>query len=302
MSHPINVAAIQHAYLGSKQATLDKTCELITQAAKSGSELICLQELHCHAYFCQQQDPAYFDLAEPINGESARQLGSLAAQLNIVLVISLFEQRGNGVYHNSAIVFDKSAEPAGIYRKMHIPDDPGFNEKYYFTPGDEDIGFTPIQTSVGCLGVLICWDQWYPEAARIMALKGADILIYPTAIGFDPSDEQAEKQRQLNAWISVQKGHAVANHLPVIAINRIGHEPCPANRTQGIDFWGNSFICDAQGDILAQGEQQTEEILQCRLDLDKTEQLRRIWPFFRDRRIDAYKDILKRSTLADKKS
>lgn len=290
----LNVAAIQQAYLGNKEDTLKRTCELIKQAANSGSELICLQELHAGAYFCQQQLLENFDLAETLDGEIATTLGGLAEKLGIVLVVSLFEKRGVGVYHNTALVFDKSSKIAGIYRKMHIPDDPGFNEKFYFTQGDVELGFEPIKTSVGKLGVLICWDQWYPEAARIMALKGADILIYPTAIGWEPNDDEAEKQRQLDAWICVQRGHSVANHLPVIAINRIGHESDPLQQHDGIDFWGNSFITGAQGEMLAKACDKKECVLQQQIDLNKTQELRKIWPFFRDRRIDAYAPILKR--------
>lgn len=295
----LKVAAIQHTYLvnkegGNKKDTLMRTGKLIEQAAQSGSQLICLQELHAGSYFCQQQLIENFDLAEELNGETATYLGELAEKLGIVLVASLFEKRGVGVYHNTALVFDKSKKIAGIYRKMHIPDDPGFNEKYYFTPGDAELGFEPIQTSVGKLGVLVCWDQWYPEAARIMALKGAEVLIYPTAIGWEPNEKDDEKQRQLDAWITVQRGHAVANHLPVIAINRIGHESDPLNQHDGIDFWGNSFITGAQGEILAQACDKKECVLQQDINLSKTQELRKIWPFFRDRRIDAYAPILKR--------
>ncbi len=289
------VAALQQAWHDHKTATLDRTRALIQDAARQGAQLICLQELHTGPYFCQHQSADLFDLAEPLDGPTAQCLGELANELNVVIVGSIFERRGSGVYHNTALVFDKSTELAGFYRKMHIPDDPGFYEKYYFSPGDSGApGFLPVDTSVGKLGVLVCWDQWYPEAARLMALAGADILIYPTAIGWEPEEEDDENQRQTDAWITVQRGHAVANNLPVVAINRIGHEPDPSGVTTGIRFWGNSFICGGQGEFLAQADQTSETVLLADIDRNRTEQLRRIWPYFRDRRIDAYQDLTKR--------
>ncbi|WP_419810626.1 carbon-nitrogen hydrolase [Bacterioplanoides sp.] len=291
----IRVAALQQAFIQDKTTTLNKTAQLVRQAADQGAELICLQELHAGPYFCQHQAADLFDLAETLDGKTAQLLGKLAAELNIVIVGSIFERRGKGVYHNTAIVFDRSTELAGFYRKMHIPDDPGFYEKYYFIPGDaEEPGFQPIETSIGKLGVLVCWDQWYPEAARLMALADADILIYPTAIGWEPEEEAAENERQKEAWITVQRGHAVANNLPVVAINRIGYEADPSQVTAGIDFWGSSFICGGQGEFLAHANHQQEAVLVADVDLNRSEQLRRIWPYFRDRRIDAYADLLKR--------
>jgi len=294
-TRPLRVAAIQQAWHGSKDATLDRTEALIREAATSDAQLVCLQELHAGPYFCQHQAAELFDLAEPLDGPTAQRLGQLADELNIVIVGSIFEKRGTGVYHNTALVFDCSPELAGFYRKMHIPDDPGFYEKYYFIPGDADEpGFQPIETSVGKLGVLVCWDQWYPEAARLMALAGADILIYPTAIGWEPGEDADENERQTDAWITVQRGHAVANNLPVVSINRVRHEADPTSVTDGILFWGNSFICGGQGEFLAQADRESETVLMADLDMNRTEQLRRIWPYFRDRRIDAYGDLSKR--------
>lgn len=294
-AHNVRIAAIQQAWHGSKDATLDRTEALIREAATSDAQLVCLQELHAGPYFCQHQAAELFDLAEPLDGPTAQRLGQLAGELNIVIVGSIFEKRGTGVYHNTALVFDRSPELAGFYRKMHIPDDPGFYEKYYFIPGDADEpGFQPIETSVGKLGVLVCWDQWYPEAARLMALAGADILIYPTAIGWEPEEDAAENERQTDAWVTVQRGHAVANNLPVVSINRVRHEADPSGVTDGILFWGNSFICGGQGEFLAQADRESETVLMADVDMSRTEQLRRIWPYFRDRRIDAYGDITKR--------
>ena len=291
----LRIAAIQQAWHGSKKATLDRTENLIRQAASRQAQLVCLQELHTGPYFCQHQSAELFNLAEPLDGETAQRLGQLAEELNLVIVGSIFEKRGTGIYHNTALVFDKSQTLAGYYRKMHIPDDPGFYEKYYFIPGDaEEPGFRPIKTSVGKLGVLVCWDQWYPEAARLMALAGADILIYPTAIGWEPDEDAEENERQTQAWITVQRGHAVANNLPVVAINRIAYEPDPTDVTDGILFWGNSFICGGQGEFLAQADRESETVLMADLDMNRTEQLRRIWPYFRDRRVDAYDDLTKR--------
>jgi len=285
-------ALIQQSCGDDKQANLDKTAALVRRAAASGAALIVLQELHAGPYFCQIEDPALFDLAEPIPGDSSRFIADLARELGVVIVASLFERRAAGLYHNTAVVFETDGEIAGIYRKMHIPDDPGFYEKFYFTPGD--LGFTPIQTSLGTLGVLVCWDQWYPEAARLMALAGADLLIYPTAIGWDPADTDAEKQRQQDAWVTVQRGHAVANGLPVLAVNRVGFEASSQQPETGIQFWGNSFVAGPQGEILAQASVDQEEVLLVDVDLKRSETVRRIWPFLRDRRIDAYADITKR--------
>ncbi|WP_152206861.1 carbon-nitrogen hydrolase [Marinobacter changyiensis] len=295
----LQVAAIQQTGSSDKQTSLATTERLVRKAAGDGARLIVLQELHTTLYFCQTEDTAIFDLAEPIPGPTSERLSLLAAELGIVLVGSIFERRMNGVYHNTAVVFETDGAIAGIYRKMHIPDDPGFYEKFYFTPGDAVFnngisGFTPIDTSVGRLGVMVCWDQWYPEAARLMALAGAELLIYPTAIGWDVTDEPAEQARQLDAWVTVQRGHAVANNLPVIAPNRIGIEAQPNGQGDGIRFWGNSFICGPQGEVLARADDSSETILSVTLDRNRSESIRRIWPYLRDRRIDAYSDILKR--------
>lgn len=295
----INIAAIQQACSSDKAASLAVTEKLMREAAANGADLIVLQELHATLYFCQTEDTSVFELAEPIPGPTSQRLSDLARELSIVLVGSIFERRMNGVYHNTAVVFEKDGSMAGMYRKMHIPDDPGFYEKFYFTPGDAQFndgrsGFTPIETSVGRLGVLVCWDQWYPEAARLMALAGAEILIYPTAIGWDETDEPDEQARQLDAWVTVQRGHAVANNLPVVAPNRVGTEPDPSGHSDGIRFWGNSFICGPQGEFLARGDDSSECILAVALDRNRSESVRRIWPYLRDRRIDAYGDILKR--------
>lgn len=251
-----------------------------------------LQELHNSLYFCQTEDVNNFDLAEPIPGPSTDFYGELARKLGIVLVTSLFEKRAAGLYHNTAVVIEKDGTIAGKYRKMHIPDDPAYYEKFYFTPGD--IGFHPIDTSVGRLGVLVCWDQWYPEAARLMALQGAEMLIYPTAIGYESSDTEAEQQRQREAWTTVMRGHAVANGLPVIAVNRVGHESDPSEQTGGIQFWGSSFVAGPQGELLYRASDNEEESIILNIDLDHSEQVRRWWPFLRDRRIDEYKDLTKR--------
>lgn len=295
----VKVAAVQQACSADKQASLDTSERLIRQAAVQGAQLVVLQELHATLYFCQTEDPAVFDLAEPIPGPTSRRLSQLAAELGIVLVGSVFERRMNGVYHNTALVWDSDGSTAGLYRKMHIPDDPGFYEKFYFTPGDATFndgrsGFTPVNTSLGRLGVMVCWDQWYPEAARLMALAGAELLIYPTAIGWDTTDEPGEQARQLEAWVTVQRGHAVANGLPVIAPNRIGTEAAPSGTSSGIRFWGNSFICGPQGEFLARGDDSSETVLMAEIDRHHSESVRRIWPYLRDRRIDAYGDILKR--------
>ncbi|KXX65779.1 carbon-nitrogen hydrolase [Marichromatium gracile] len=283
---PLTIALVQQADQGGLEANLDACATACRAAAAEGAQLVLLQELHNGPYFCQQEDPALFDLAEPIPGPSTAYLGALAAELGVVIVGSLFERRAPGLYHNTAVVLDSDGRLAGRYRKMHIPDDPGYYEKFYFTPGD--LGFTPIDTSVGRLGVLVCWDQWYPEAARLMALAGAELLLYPTAIGWDPRDEPAEQTRQLDAWMTVQRGHAVANGLPVAACNRIGFEPDPAAGGAGARFWGNSFVCGPQGELLARAGADRAETLIVTIDRARSETVRRIWPFLRDRRIDAY--------------
>ncbi|MDD2582481.1 MAG: carbon-nitrogen hydrolase [Desulfuromonadaceae bacterium] len=289
---PLKVALIQQKCSTCRDENLARTARLVRQAAESGAQLVVLQELHTSTYFCQVESPALFDLAEPIPGPSTDTLGRLAGELGVVIVASLFERRAAGLYHNTAVVLENDGSIAGIYRKMHIPDDPGFYEKFYFTPGD--LGFNPIKTSVGTLGVLVCWDQWYPEAARLMALAGADLLIYPTAIGWDPKDTVEEQQRQYDAWVTVQRGHAVANGLPLLAVNRVGFENSPQQQDAGIQFWGGSFAAGPQGEILAEASQENEEIVQVEIDYTRSEQVRRIWPFLRDRRIDKYGDLLKR--------
>jgi N-carbamoylputrescine amidase len=291
MSNILRVALLQERDHGSVAANLDAIEAGLRDAAAKGAQLVLLQELHNGPYFCQHESTAEFDRAEPIPGPSTVRIGALAAELKLVVVASLFERRAAGLYHNTAVVFDRAKDICGKYRKMHIPDDPAFYEKFYFTPGD--LGFEPVQTSVGKLGVLVCWDQWYPEAARLMALAGADLLLYPTAIGWDPADDAAEKSRQRDAWITVQRGHAVANGLPLLACNRIGHEGAP-DGGRGIDFWGSSFIAGPQGEILAQASTEKPELLIVDIDRTRSEAVRRIWPFLRDRRIDAYGDLLKR--------
>ena len=266
--------------------------ENVTDLARRGAELIILSELHNSLYFCQVEDVNNFDLAETIPGPSTDFFGELARRLGVVMVISLFEKRAAGLYHNTAVVIEKDGTIAGKYRKMHIPDDPAYYEKFYFTPGD--LGFHPIQTSVGKLGVLVCWDQWYPEAARLMALQGADLLIFPTAIGYETSDTPEEQQRQRTAWTTVQRGHAVANGLPVVTVNRVGFEPDPSGQTKGIQFWGSSFVAGPQGELFYQASDDDEESLVLDIDLGHSEQVRRWWPFLRDRRIDEYGDITKR--------
>ncbi len=288
----LNVAMIQQNCGDCREDNLAKTVRMIRTAAAAGAQLVVLQELHASTYFCQVESPTLFDLAETVPGPATALLGSLAGELGVVIVASLFERRAPGLYHNTAVVFEKDGAIAGIYRKMHIPDDPGFYEKFYFTPGD--LGFNPVKTSVGTLGVLVCWDQWFPEAARLMALAGADLLIYPTAIGWDPNDTVDEQQRQRDAWVTVQRGHAVANGLPVIAVNRVGFESSVEQPDAGIRFWGGSFTAGPQGEILAEASVETEEIVQVEIDLARSERVRRIWPFLRDRRIDAYGDLLKR--------
>jgi len=302
----LKVAAVQQQVSSAdKLLNLQTSSELVRQAATQGAQLVVLQELHTTHYFCQTQDPALFDLAEPLDGPARQHLEQLAKELNIVLVGSIFEKRAEGIYHNTALVFDGQAGLKGIYRKMHIPDDPGFCEKFYFTPGDSlpnSAAFAPIQTSLGRLGVLVCWDQWYPEAARLSALQGADILIYPTAIGWDPADSPQEQQRQREAWTIIQRSHAVANHLPVIVANRTGFEKYPnaakSAHNSGIEFWGQSFICGQQGEFLAIAQTNDQGPLLAELDLSRTSRLRRIWPYFRDRRIDSYKGLQSRYLVA----
>ena len=283
---------IQQHNTADKKYNMQRLAESIKALASEGAELIILQELHNSLYFCQFENVNNFDLAEPIPGPSTEIFRSLAKELGVVIVTSLFEKRAAGLYHNTAVVFDTDGNIAGKYRKMHIPDDPAYYEKFYFTPGD--LGFEPIQTSIGKLGVLVCWDQWYPEAARLMALQGAEMLIYPTAIGFESSDESAEQQRQREAWTTVQRGHAVANGLPVVAVNRVGHETDPSGMTGGIEFWGSSFVAGPQGELLYRASDHEEERKVIDIDLAHSEQVRRWWPFLRDRRIDKYTDIVKR--------
>jgi len=271
---------------------IGRLCDGVRDLAKRGAQLIVLQELHNTLYFCQVEDVNHFDLAESIPGPSTTVYGQLAKELGIVLVTSLFERRAAGLYHNTAVVFEKDGTIAGKYRKMHIPDDPAYYEKFYFTPGD--LGFKPIETSVGKLGVLVCWDQWYPEAARLMALQGAELLVYPTAIGYEHSDTREEQERQRMAWQTVMRGHAVANGLPVVAVNRVGHEPDPSGQTQGIQFWGTSFVCGPQGDIYYEACTDDEESVIVNIDMERAEQVRRWWPFLRDRRIDTYGAITRR--------
>ncbi len=286
----LKVCAIQQACNLEKSVNLDYSIHQIEKAAKQQVDLVVLPELHCGPYFCQTEDTAVFDQAETIPGPTTKLLSDVAKRNDIVIVSTLFEKRAPGLYHNTAVVFDKDGGIAGLYRKMHIPDDPGYYEKFYFTPGD--LGFTPITTSIGKLGVLICWDQWFPEAARLMSLAGAELLIYPTAIGWDLQDDDAEKQRQLDAWMTIQRSHAIANGLPVISCNRTGFEASP-DRQNGIQFWGNSFIAGPQGEMLVSaGHQQT--LLIHELDFIRSQQVRNIWPFFRDRRIDAFTDLNKR--------
>ncbi|KAA6182898.1 carbon-nitrogen hydrolase [Thiohalocapsa marina] len=310
MPQILKLALIQHALRADPDfdpgRNLDACIDACRRAAASGCRLVLLQELHNGPYFCQQETVERFDLAEPVPGPTTRRLGAVAAELGIVIVGSLFERRGPGLYHNTAVVLDADGRLCGTYRKMHIPDDPGFYEKFYFTPGD--LGFEPVDTAVGRLGVLVCWDQWFPEAARLMALAGAELLLYPTAIGWDPQDAADEQQRQLDAWMTVQRGHAIANGLPLAACNRVGFEAAAAGASEGaaaagaeaaaasdgILFWGNSFVCGPQGELLAHGPSDQEAMLLAEIDLGRSEQVRRIWPFLRDRRIDAYADLSRR--------
>ena len=288
----LKVGLIQQACSANGYDNRQRLAEHIGAAAKEGAQLVVLQELHNTPYFCQVENVDNFDLAEPIPGPSTDFFGELARQHGIVLVISLFERRAPGLYHNTAVVLEKDGTIAGKYRKMHIPDDPAYYEKFYFTPGD--MGFHPITTSVGKLGVQVCWDQWYPEGARLMALQGADLLIYPTAIGYESSDTPGEQTRQRDAWRTVQRGHAVANGLPVITVNRVGHEADPSGQTKGITFWGSSFVAGPQGELLAQASTQDEEVVVVTVDLHRSECVRRWWPFLRDRRIEAFTDLTRR--------
>ncbi len=281
----MNIGFLQQHNTEDRLHNIERLCDGVSDLARRGAELVVLQELHNTLYFCDIEDVGRFDLAEPIPGPSTDIYGRLARETGVVLVTSLFEKRATGLYHNTAVVFDKDGSMAGRYRKMHIPDDPGYYEKFYFAPGD--LGFKPIQTSVGCLGVLVCWDQWYPEAARLMALQGAELLIYPTAIGYDPGDTPDEQQRQRQAWQLVMRGHAVANGLPVVAVNRVGQE----GETR---FWGSSFVCGPQGEMYYEASENEEESIIVSIDMGRSEQVRRWWPFLRDRRIDSYQDITKR--------
>ncbi len=288
----LKVGLVQQSNTENIQHNKAKLEHNIRELAEKGAQLVVLQELHNSLYFCQTEDVDKFDLAEPIPGPSTEFYSKIAAECNIVLVTSLFERRAAGVYHNTAIVFEKDGTVAGMYRKMHIPDDPSYYEKFYFTPGD--IGFKPINTSVGKLGVQVCWDQWFPEGARLMALQGADMLIYPTAIGYEPGDLKEEQKRQREAWITVQRGHAVANGLPVISVNRTGYESAPSGNGNGIQFWGSSFVCGPQGEILSQASQDKEETLLVEINLTRSEHVRRWWPYLRDRRIDKFEGLLER--------
>ena len=291
MSNKLKVGIVQHSNSSDVSENTNKTVVEIRKAAAQGAKLIVLQELHRSLYFCQTEDTELFDLAETIPGPSTELYGELAKELKVVIVTSLFEKRATGLYHNTAVVLETDGSIAGKYRKMHIPDDPGFYEKFYFTPGD--LGFEPIQTSVGKLGVLVCWDQWFPEAARLMAMAGAELLIYPTAIGWDPRDDKDEQIRQRDAWIISQRAHAVANGVPVISVNRVGHEADPSGQSEGIQFWGNSFVAGPQGEMLIHADEQEEQTLTVDIDQARSESVRRIWPYLRDRRIDHYGDLQK---------
>lgn len=288
----MKIGIIQQTCSSSRAENMDKLAQSVARVAAEGAKLVVLQELHNSPYFCQVESPDNFDWAEPIPGPSTEFFGAVARRCGVVLVTSLFERRAAGLYHNTAVVFEADGSVAGTYRKMHIPDDPAYYEKFYFTPGD--LGFHPIRTSVGVLGVQVCWDQWYPEGARLMALAGAELLIYPTAIGFESSDAPEEQQRQREAWMTVQRGHAVANGLPVITVNRTGHEPDPSGATNGIRFWGSSFVCGPQGELLYTAPQDEEVACVVEVDLKRSEQVRRWWPFLRDRRIEEFKDLTKR--------
>jgi N-carbamoylputrescine amidase len=308
MTRTLRVGLVQQACTENREHNLRISSDGIRQAAAEGAQLVLLQELHTGLYFCQHESTSLFDLAEPIPGPSTEYLGALAKELNLVIVGSLFEKRAPGLYHNTAVVLERDGSLAGTYRKMHIPDDPGYYEKFYFTPGDAEglantpdaaqslshAAFRPIKTSVGKLGLLVCWDQWYPEAARLMALAGADLLLYPTAIGANPADDADERARQREAWITIQRAHAVANGLPVLVTNRTGFEPDPSGQTEGAQFWGSSFVAGPQGEFLAQAGQDAPQVLVVDIDLARSENVRRWWPFLRDRRVDAYGDLVKR--------
>ncbi|MDO8343093.1 MAG: carbon-nitrogen hydrolase [Cellvibrio sp.] len=286
----LQVGLVQQSCSADLAANFSKTITQIRVAAQQGAQLVVLQELHRGLYFCQQEIADYFDLAETIPGPSTQALGALAQELNIVIVASLFEKRAAGLHHNTSVVIERDGSIAGKYRKMHIPDDPGYYEKFYFTPGD--LGFHPIQTSVGKLGILVCWDQWFPEAARLMAMAGAELLIYPTAIGWSPAEDADEKVRQRDAWITVQRAHAIANGLPVISVNRVGHEPDPAGG-DGLNFWGSSFVTGPQGEFLFSASVDREETQVVAIDMMRSEQVRRMWPYLRDRRVEHYSDLVK---------
>ena len=288
----LKIGIVQQHNTADVNNNRERLAQQIARLARQGAALIVLQELHNSLYFCQTENVDLFDLAEPIPGPSTDFYGQLAREHGVVIVTSLFERRAAGLYHNTAVVMERDGSIAGTYRKMHIPDDPAYYEKFYFTPGD--LGFHPIHTSVGCLGVMVCWDQWYPEAARLMALQGAELLIYPTAIGYESSDTADEQQRQREAWTTVQRGHAVANGLPVVAVNRVGHEPDPSGQTGGIQFWGSSFVAGPQGELLYRASDTDEESTVIEIDLTHSEQVRRWWPFLRDRRIEHYGDIARR--------
>lgn len=288
----VRVGLVQQRCTNNRQENIAASIAGIREAASQGARLVVMQELHCGPYFCQTEDAACFDLAEPIPGPATEQFGAVARELGLVLVTSLFERRAPGLYHNTAVVLETDGSIAGRYRKMHIPDDPGYYEKFYFTPGD--LGFTPIDTSVGRLGVLICWDQWYPEAARLMAMAGAEMLLYPTAIGYDPADTPEEQARQREAWMTIQRSHAIANGIPVVSVNRVGFEADPSGIGAGAQFWGSSFVAGCQGELLAVADTDREQVLVVDLDRLRSERVRRIWPYLRDRRVDAYADLVRR--------
>ncbi|GMV94763.1 MAG: beta-ureidopropionase [Candidatus Hydrogenedentota bacterium] len=292
MNASVRVGLVQQRCRENREENLERTIGYIRTAVNDGAQFVALQELHTGPYFCQSEDTAVFDRAEPVPGATTEKLGVVAKECGVVILASLFERRTAGLYHNTAVVLERDGSIAGKYRKMHIPDDPGYYEKFYFTPGD--LGFVPIHSSVGCVGSLVCWDQWFPEGARLMCMRGADMLVYPTAIGWVPSDPQDEKERQRDAWITIQRAHAVANGVPVISVNRVGFEPDPSGVTEGIQFWGSSFVAGPQGEILAQASTDKEEVLVVDVDLGRGEDVRRIWPFLRDRRIDAYGGLEKR--------
>ncbi|OHV13080.1 carbon-nitrogen hydrolase [Kushneria phosphatilytica] len=297
MNSDLSVGVVQQSAWNDKRRSLDESERGLRELARRGAQLVLLQELHATTYFCQTEDTSVFDLAESLDGPTVSRLIALARELDLVIVGSIFERRAAGLYHNTAVVLDRERGLVGTYRKMHIPDDPGFYEKFYFTPGDSGHGngrgFTPVDTSLGRLGVLVCWDQWYPEAARLMALAGADLLLYPTAIGWDPNDDAAEQQRQFDAWQLIQRSHAVANGLPVVVANRTGHETDPSGHSDGINFWGGSFIVGPQGELLTQAGRNTEHLI-ANIPARRSETVRRIWPYLRDRRIDAYQDLTER--------